>query len=895
MTLSTGPVAMAGVNMDTTMKKISIIALLAMAAMAAFSCKQEAAIEEATATKVVTAFTDQDVTPDTKTTLSGVTVLWCSTDEVVASDGNNNLYTSTGTTVNESGKKAEFTFRGFPATAGIGILAYPAASVTAIDDKAMVVSASIPTVQTAKADSFAEGANLSVATGDVETPIFRNAGGLLSLKIKNDNIKSVKLVANEPMTGGTAQVSAVAPYGTQVSGGECEVELAGGLRNGVTYYAVVYPGTYTGLTIFINDNDGRTATYTNPNALTVERNANLFIAELTVPDSKWEKVEKGDTWAYTFTSKAITATGDVVLSGTTDQTWTVAGDGDYFGYDGTKGQQLGSGSAPFTTLSLSTNFGKTFGVTDVILNTSGASSIAATLSVSVGGTDFVYDGDPTAPVTSVALTNVATEYRFVAADGGLHTGDIVVSYEQTSSKAIYLKSITVNPDTREQVATPTFTPGAGVVSAGTVVTISTTTSGATIYYTTDGSTPTANSTSGTSVTVSDGMTIKAFAVKDGMRDSEVASATYTVGTSNGDGTFEHPFNIAGAKGYIDSGKTDAVYVAGIVSSIVKQYNAEFGNAQFWISDDGKTDDFEAYNAYFLGNKSWTTANNVIKVGDAVVLYGKLTKYNTTYETSNKNAYLYSLNGSTVDDVPVVTKTDITGVSADGVSNQTTTVTIDGGTGWTASVAADGTVVTAASISGTTITYSVAQNTGSARSGAITLTLTNNADATRVLTETITVSQLGSGSAAHAYVKVTDTKDITDGDYLIVNETAGVAFNGELSSFDSAGNVISVKISSGSIEATDAVNKARFTINSMSGGYSICGTSGKYIGVDGYSNGLKTKNDAVANAISISSGNVLISITFSEGTMTLKYNKSSDQNRFRYYKSGQQNIQLYKYQ
>ena len=48
-------------------------------------------------------------------------------------------------------------------------------------------------------------------------------------------------------------------------------------------------------------------------------------------------------------------------------------------------------------------------------------------------------------------------------------------------------NITVNSD---QCATPTFTPAAGTYSSAQSVTISTTTGGATIRYTTDGSTPT---------------------------------------------------------------------------------------------------------------------------------------------------------------------------------------------------------------------------------------------------------------------------------------------------------------------------------------------------------------------------------------------------------------------
>lgn len=85
-------------------------------------------------------------------------------------------------------------------------------------------------------------------------------------------------------------------------------------------------------------------------------------------------------------------------------------------------------------------------------------------------------------------------------------------------------------DSREKVATPTFSPAAGAVDAGTVVTISTTTAGATIYYTTDGTAPTTASTQGTTVTIDEAKTIKAIAVKANYIDSDVATASYSLTT-----------------------------------------------------------------------------------------------------------------------------------------------------------------------------------------------------------------------------------------------------------------------------------------------------------------------------------------------------------------------------
>jgi len=79
--------------------------------------------------------------------------------------------------------------------------------------------------------------------------------------------------------------------------------------------------------------------------------------------------------------------------------------------------------------------------------------------------------------------------------------------------------------------TPTFSPAAGAVTSGQIVKIAdTATTGLVIYYTTNGSTPTASSSKYTSagIKVTATETIKAIAVATGYSPSIVASATYTV-------------------------------------------------------------------------------------------------------------------------------------------------------------------------------------------------------------------------------------------------------------------------------------------------------------------------------------------------------------------------------
>ena len=123
--------------------------------------------------------------------------------------------------------------------------------------------------------------------------------------------------------------------------------------------------------------------------------------------------------------------------------------------------------------------------------------------------------------------------------------------------------------------------------------------------------------------------------------------------ANGLGSAAYPFNTAGAISFIDNGGTNNVFVKGIVSEIANngQFGAQYGNGTFWMSDDGVRHndaalDFEAYRVLWLGNRKWQEGDDLINVGDNVVICGQLTKYGTTYETSSGKAYVYSVNGKT---------------------------------------------------------------------------------------------------------------------------------------------------------------------------------------------------------------------------------------------------------
>ncbi len=112
-------------------------------------------------------------------------------------------------------------------------------------------------------------------------------------------------------------------------------------------------------------------------------------------------------------------------------------------------------------------------------------------------------------------------------------------------------------------------------------------------------------------------------------------------------TPETAYTVAKAKELIDAGKGLAtpVYVKGKVSQASKELNEKFGSLSYYISDDGATNnELQVYGGLSFKGEKFTSVDD-IKVGDEVVVYGQLKKFNTTYEI-DKNNTLISKNGAT---------------------------------------------------------------------------------------------------------------------------------------------------------------------------------------------------------------------------------------------------------
>jgi len=153
-----------------------------------------------------------------------------------------------------------------------------------------------------------------------------------------------------------------------------------------------------------------------------------------------------------------------------------------------------------------------------------------------GSTPTVASAVYTAPITITATTTIQA---IASAPGYLQSG---------ITSGNYVNSL--------QVSTPTFTPGSSTSTQSISVTISDSTAGSTIYYTTDGSTPTTSSTQYTgAITVSVTETLNAIATASGFINSDMATATYTIDT--GQTGIDFPQGFAGTQGImVLNGSTD---------------------------------------------------------------------------------------------------------------------------------------------------------------------------------------------------------------------------------------------------------------------------------------------------------------------------------------------------
>ena len=183
------------------------------------------------------------------------------------------------------------------------------------------------------------------------------------------------------------------------------------------------------------------------------------------------------------------------------------------------------------------------GLTQVSFKAKAATTNSASIKIDV---KYSTDGTNWSPMkltsasgnnyTAQSVASSATNYTAYVPSGV--TGDVYFQIAinsgstKPSSKNAQLTIddvvFTYTPAVSGECTTPTFSPVAGTYEGTQNVTIRSTDE-ATIYYTTDGTTPTTSSSVYSSaIPVSANTTIKAFATKSGLTDSQVGEATYTI-------------------------------------------------------------------------------------------------------------------------------------------------------------------------------------------------------------------------------------------------------------------------------------------------------------------------------------------------------------------------------
>lgn len=544
----------------------------------------------------------------------------------------------------------------------------------------------------------------------------------------------------------------------------------------------------------------------------------------------------GETAGFTLTGTPSGADGHSTgtITGTANETWSWSMTGS--SYNGTlaKAWQIGSTNKPASSFSISTS-GITGTITQIVVNCS--SYAAATVNVTVGGTAF---GNPQTSSTGQNLGDLTFT--------GSGTGEIVVTMTNaTSGRYMLLKSIivTYTPASSNQVATPRISLESGSYSTPQTTTISCTTDGATIYYTTNGTTPTTSSTLYTGeITVNKTMTLKAIAVKSGLDNSGVAEASYT---------------LKAATPYI------RVDDATSTSKSISIYCSNTQGATIYYTTDGSDPTTSSTRTEYTGAFTLSQSATV----KAYAVYGEMDASDVAEQsvTLKVATPTFSPQGGTYSDAQSVTISCAT-------EGATIYYTTDGSTPTTSSSVYS----SAINVSETTTIKAIA--------------VYGNMDDSDLASATYTIRE----TPSDAFIKALSENDLQEGmSVIIVNEeskkTMGAAQENNFYTVE-----VDIDKSDSPYLATPAEGATILTLEGAPGAWYFKTANGYLYAASSGSNYLKVESEADDNAkatISISNGDATIKFQGSNTRNLLRYNPNTNGNPlFSCYSSGQKPVQIY---
>jgi uncharacterized protein YjdB len=250
-------------------------------------------------------------------------------------------------------------------------------------------------------------------------------------------------------------------------------------------------------------------------------------------------VTPGSTTVTVGASQQFKATGNFSDSSTSDMTSAVQWSSSNTSLASVNGQGIATAMAPGSANILVTS-GKIQGVATVTTVQQATTPSFSPAAGTYNSAQSVTLSTPTSGATIYYTTNGSTP----TTGSAVYSGPITISSTETvqaiavianrPASSVSSATYTINLPT----AAPTFSPAAGTFTSTQTVTLGSSTSGATIYYTTNGSTPTTSSPvySGP-ISVSSTETVQAIAVASGYSASTASSATYTINLPTSAPTF----------------------------------------------------------------------------------------------------------------------------------------------------------------------------------------------------------------------------------------------------------------------------------------------------------------------------------------------------------------------
>jgi len=335
-------------------------------------------------------------------------------------------------------------------------------------------------------------------------------------------------------TDGTTPTETSSVYSTPIAVSSTSTIKAIAYKDGLTASAVV-SATYT-----INVPIAVTGVSLNKNTSSIAVGANETLVAIITPSNA---TNKNVNWTSSNTAVAtVDSTGKVVgvTAGTATITVTTA-----------EGNKTATCQVTVTAAPVSDTIGQfnaSFSLSGTTLTVTLVPTVSSATANNLWYTDIA---NPTALAQakagySTGAKNSSGNYVVTIPNASIGANGLINLYLSTNTGDTGWKAFNVSTPVQDTVATPVFSVAQGTYADAQQVAITCATAGATIRYTTNGTTPTeTSSVYSSAINVSVTTTIKAAAYKSGMTASAVASATYTIDEPIPDTVATPTFSVAG--------------------------------------------------------------------------------------------------------------------------------------------------------------------------------------------------------------------------------------------------------------------------------------------------------------------------------------------------------------